>query len=212
MKAEVSAAMDNFVNRLKSITRYIGDDNGQMAELLANRYGSMEYLAKADVVSLTTYGGISRSSALYLRLIFAAAKRMKTEFFIPGKRYNMEETLNYVSALFLDTPIETAYAIIFDDSERYIATVNVGEGRLNESEILPGKIYDKMIEHGGTRVILAHNHPLGNQTASAEDLKATFALGATLKQLGKQLIAHYLVTDTGVIEIPAIPTESIGEK
>jgi DNA repair protein RadC len=197
--------MDNFIRRLAAVTKYAGDTDGAIARRLAYRFGSLDMLARANVNTLMSVDGVDRSLAVYIRLLFAGAKRATTEFYKPGKRYSIDDTYRYLISLFFDCTLETAYAVIYDERGRYMCTELLSEGRVSESEILPGKVLDKVLLRGGASAIVAHNHPLGFPTTSDADITATNKIKRALELHNKRLIAHYIVSGTEIVETS--PTE-----
>jgi DNA repair protein RadC len=79
------------------------------------------------------------------------------------------------------------------------APVRVTLGLLNSSQVHPRETFRPAIIAGANAVVLAHNHPSGDPTPSAEDITITKRLVESGRILGIQVIDHIII---GVSENP----------
>jgi DNA repair protein RadC len=73
----------------------------------------------------------------------------------------------------------------------------VSIGTLSASLVHPREVFRPAIVAGAAAVIVAHNHPSGDCTPSAEDKDATRRLSRAGELLGVPLLDHLVVTDGG---------------
>ena len=83
--------------------------------------------------------------------------------------------------------------MLLDDKGRVKSFEFVCEGTVNATSILPRKLLEVMIKRNARDAILAHNHPYGVATPSAEDVDTTVRIASLLKSADRRLIAHYIV-------------------
>ncbi|NLG33869.1 MAG: JAB domain-containing protein, partial [Lentisphaerae bacterium] len=71
--------------------------------------------------------------------------------------------------------------------------MEVTKGILNASLSHPREIFREAIRMSAAAVIIAHNHPSGDPTPSAEDLATTRQLVETGKVVGIQVLDHIII-------------------
>lgn len=74
-------------------------------------------------------------------------------------------------------------------------------GSLNQLMIFPRDVFSPIKHHPVAAIILAHNHPSGNSTPSADDLTFTQTVKRAADLLGIELIDHIVLTKTGFYSI-----------
>ncbi|BAS55034.1 RadC protein [Leptolyngbya boryana NIES-2135] len=83
--------------------------------------------------------------------------------------------------------------LILDVKHRLIATQVITIGTATETLAHPREIFREVIRQGGTRLIVAHNHPSGNTEPSAEDINLTRQLLEGARFLGIPLLDHLIL-------------------
>ena len=68
---------------------------------------------------------------------------------------------------------EVFYAIALDSQSQVLGIIEVTRGIANSSLIHPREVFRPMIALGALGVIVAHNHPSGDPTPSADDRAVT---------------------------------------
>lgn len=83
--------------------------------------------------------------------------------------------------------------LILDVKHRLIATQVITIGTATETLAHPREIFREIIRQGGTRAIIAHNHPSGNVEPSSEDINLTRQLLEGARFLGIPLLDHLIL-------------------
>lgn len=83
--------------------------------------------------------------------------------------------------------------LILDVKHRLIATQVITIGTATETLAHPREIFREIIRQGGTRAIIAHNHPSGNVEPSSDDIKLTRQLLEGARFLGIPLLDHLIL-------------------
>jgi DNA repair protein RadC len=83
--------------------------------------------------------------------------------------------------------------LILDVKHRLIATQVITIGTATETLAHPREIFREIIRNGGTRAIVAHNHPSGNTEPSAEDITLTRQLLEGSRFLKIPLLDHLIL-------------------
>lgn len=173
----------------------LGDRAEETAETLLRRYTSLRALCEADAASLAVRDGLPESAVILIRLLPAITSRRLTDRMTFGVRHAEHEITDHLVAYYFGKPVEEGSILLFDEKDRLLSHISLGEGTVNYSDILPRKIIEYAMRAGATKVMIAHNHPGGTAVASDADLRATEALRATLERSGIRLLAHYVVAE-----------------
>jgi DNA repair protein RadC len=85
-------------------------------------------------------------------------------------------------------------ALHLDGRHNPIAYEVISMGTATASLVHPREVFQTACRIGTVALIIAHNHPSGDPTPSAEDLEVTQRIGKAGKILGIHLIDHIIVT------------------
>jgi DNA repair protein RadC len=83
-----------------------------------------------------------------------------------------------------------------DGGQRLIARRTITIGLLDSVQTHPREIFADAIADRAANIIVAHNHPSGNVTPSAQDLETTQQLAAAGQLLGIPLRDHFIMAKT----------------
>jgi len=70
-------------------------------------------------------------------------------------------------------------------------------GTANASIVHPRDVFAPALLHNATTIIVAHNHPSGDATPSAEDREVTQRLKEAGRLLGISALEHIIITEYG---------------
>lgn len=95
------------------------------------------------------------------------------------------------------------YFIAFhlDTRHNVVGYHEVSHGTLSSSLVHPREVFKAVLLSNAHAVLVAHNHPSGSLTPSAEDLETTKQLVAGGKLLGVPVIDHIIVSYVGIQSI-----------
>jgi DNA repair protein RadC len=92
-----------------------------------------------------------------------------------------------------DDDREHFWVIFLNSQNRYLMHTEVSVGTQSATLVHPREVYGPALRVGAASVILVHNHPSGNPTPSAEDLRLTRQLVDAAKLLDLHLHDHIIV-------------------
>lgn len=90
---------------------------------------------------------------------------------------------------------EMVYAITLDGKCKVIKCRKLVEGSVNSADISVRRIVEIALNDDAISVVLAHNHPKGVCTPSADDEETTLRIWNALHTVGIQLIDHIVLCD-----------------
>ena len=167
-----------------------------LGKTLINRFGSIEQMSQASLKELTEIPGIGPAKAIALMAAFQLSRNMHKE--LAEKEFNYFKQPSDVAKIFI--PIlghekKEVFAIAFlDTAGKYIGSEKITVGTLNASLVHAREIFKPAIKNSAASIILVHNHPSGQLTPSAEDLKITKQIVEAGKLLDINVHDHLIVT------------------
>lgn len=78
-----------------------------------------------------------------------------------------------------------------------IADEVVARGTVDQAPIYPREILKCALDIGAAGIVVAHNHPSGDRTPSAADVRASLALREGGEALGVTLLDHLILARSG---------------
>jgi len=108
----------------------------------------------------------------------------------PAKITSPGHVAEYLRRRIRDDAREHFVAIYLDGRHRPIADSVVSIGTATASLVHPREVFQPAIALGACAVLIAHNHPSGDPTPSAEDLEVTKRLAEAGRILGVNLLDH----------------------
>lgn len=88
---------------------------------------------------------------------------------------------------------ERFFTLLLDGRNRLLAEVCVCEGSLTAALVHPREVFAPAIRASAAAIVLAHNHPSGDPTPSAEDQALTVRLRQAGELLGIRVLDHVVV-------------------
>jgi DNA repair protein RadC len=98
-------------------------------------------------------------------------------------------------------PVEQFAALALDTKHRILSTRVLFSGTATETHVHPRDIFRWVMQVGGTRCVVGHNHPSGNVQPSDTDLNLTKQLIAAGELLGIPVLDHLVVAGNEYLSI-----------
>ena len=98
-------------------------------------------------------------------------------------------------AMIKDSPKEHFILLMLNANNRIIGVTVLSIGTLTASLVHPREVYQPAILRSAASIVVAHNHPSGDPTPSAEDREATRRLAEAGRLLGVPLLDHGVIAD-----------------
>ncbi len=169
-------------------------DTNELAHRLLNEFGSFEGVLKADIKRLSKVKGVGENTAVLLSAIgemsyrASKVKYKKKSTYITTKDYK-ELALNELSA----ERKENVVVFCFNSAGMLLKTERISQGDEVSAVFDIKKIVGVVMDSNPARVVLCHNHPVGECTPSAGDIDATRNVSVMLRRLGFSLADHIIV-------------------
>jgi DNA repair protein RadC len=103
------------------------------------------------------------------------------------------DVYDIIKADLLDIPHEEFWVLLLNRANRVIKKWQISQGGIAGTVADPKIIFKLALDELASGIILAHNHPSGNLTASQADLDLTRKLKEAGKLLDIQVLDHLIV-------------------
>jgi DNA repair protein RadC len=167
----------------------------EVAQRLLSAFGSLTALAKSSLKEIQSQHGIGPVKAQMIRASMELAQRLSREHL--GERPLITTPEQAAAALRERARVlrkERFWALMLDARNRLISEPQqISEGTLTSSLVHPRELFRKALEYSCASIILAHNHPSGDPTPSAEDIKVTRQLISAGEVMGIKVLDHIVI-------------------
>ncbi|MCX6715435.1 MAG: DNA repair protein RadC [Candidatus Taylorbacteria bacterium] len=115
---------------------------------------------------------------------------------------NAQDVFDYLTYM-RNLPKEHMRGLYLNSHGRIIRDEVISIGTINSNIIHPREVFHPAIASNATAVVIAHNHPSGEATPSAEDIEITKQLAEAGKILGIALLDHVIITKDAFASVNA---------
>lgn len=171
----------------------------ELAEQILLKYGSLTALSRATIDELVTtrsFRGLGKVKAQMLCAALDLARRMADE--TRDERGTLirtpEDAAGVMRELARGLDHERFWVLNLDTRNRMKGDpFEISRGILDSSLVHPREVFKPVIHSGGAAVVLIHNHPSGDFSPSAEDLKLTRQMIQTGQIIGIRVLDHVIL-------------------
>ena len=111
------------------------------------------------------------------------------------------DVARFVRALVGTDAREHFVVVMLDGRHRPVAYQVVSVGTATASLVHPREVFQPAVGVGAVAVLVAHNHPSGDPTPSAEDREVTDRLLRAGQLIGIPLLDHVVVAEGGYVSL-----------
>lgn len=166
----------------------------QLAMRLLRRFGGVSGLAAASLRQVAAEPGVGLVRAAALAAAFGLARRLGEARFRPGSPVRSGgDVARIVRDSSRGSRRESFFALLLDARHRLLSMHTVSTGSVDATPVHPREVFSPAIRDGAAAVVVAHNHPSGDPTPSAEDRAVTERLRSAGALVGIELLDHLVV-------------------
>lgn len=188
----------------------------QLAADLLSRFEGLDGIAGATPQALADVPGLGEARAVRVHAALQAGRRsLRVAGRCPVVR-SPDDAWAILAPGMRGLGVEELHALYLDRRCRPIARRVLTRGSDGFTVVDPRQVFRPAVSVGATAVVLAHNHPSGDPTPSAQDRDVTRRVANAGRVLGIQLVDHLVIADGGFAslasdgELPRWPAEGPG--
>ena len=151
-------------------------------------------LARLKANDLTRIKGIGPAKAITIVAAMELGRRRKESDTVEKPKVcSSQEAYDLISGDLIDLSHEEFWVLLLNRANRLIRKHRISEGGVSGTVADPKVIFKGAIDHLASGIIVAHNHPSGNRSASQSDIDLTRKLKEAGKFLEIQLLDHLII-------------------
>lgn len=171
-----------------------GNNAVEIGRQLVQRFGSLGAIAQASVDDLRCIRGIGRDKAVTLVAAFALASKLAEELRRESPKLdNPEAIVRLLRDQNRVMDVETVQIVLLNTRRRLIRVEQVSQGTLDTILVHPREVFKAAITASAAAIVLVHNHPSGDPTPSASDIKVTHELIKAGRILKIEVLDHIIL-------------------
>ena len=191
-KARIMEQGAQYLNDAELLSILLQSTTDKCGALLLH-YGSLRKLLSADPQELLKLHGLSEYKLANLRALAGLSSRIASEELTPGNFIGSHrDAAHSLAHRMRDLPRETFAVIFLDTRHRIIATEEMFTGTINSSMVAPREVVKRALQLNATAILIAHNHPSGNATPSANDRQVTREVKTACNLMEIELLDHVI--------------------
>ncbi|HZF01499.1 MAG TPA: DNA repair protein RadC, partial [Methylomirabilota bacterium] len=166
----------------------------EVGRQVLQKFGTLQLLAQASVTDLQKVRGIGRDKAVTLVAAFALARKMAGELQRESPVLdNPENVVALLRANNLMKDRETLQVLLLNTRHKLIRVDEITDGTIDTLLVHPREVFKSAIASNAAAIVLAHNHPSGDPSPSAADIKVTRDLIRAGQLLKIDVLDHIII-------------------
>ena len=178
-----------------------GSTQIEIAERLLAQYGTIQKLAQAHVTEMASVQGMGHSTALRLKAAMALGRKLLQPENERPTIQSPADAAEILMPLLAHREQEYMLVMVLDTRNRLLETVEIYHGSLNSSMVRVGELFKPALQRNAASILICHNHPSGDPSASPEDVLVTRAVNQAGKLLDVSLLDHLIVSQSRWISL-----------
>lgn len=180
-------------------------DTKKLAKQLIADFGGFGALMSADAGTIQRISGLSEVSVAALKIAQASALRLlKSEVVQRPVLGSWQALLDYLRADMAHLAIERVRVLFLNGRNMLIRDEAMWEGSVDESAVHVREIMRRALDCQATALIIVHNHPSGDPSPSAQDIRLTKELIEAGKHMRIDVHDHVIVGAKGHSSLRAL--------
>lgn len=177
----------------------------QLADRLLARFRSVAALARADPADFAAVSGVGAAKAAALAASFELARRA-TAADAPTVVTQVSDLAAVAAPLLHGRSRERLVLVTTDRAGRVLGCDVLSEGGADTALLPTREVIVAALRRDSAAYGIAHNHPSGDTTPSAQDVESTAQLRRAGAPTGLRFLGHVVVTDEAWREVPSPAT------
>ena len=163
--------------------------------VLSSADNNLHLLGKRDISDLIKIGGIGEAKAVTIMAALELGRRRGNADLERVEIKQGRDVFNIMQPIIGDLPHEEFWVMFLNRRNHMIDRVLISSGGVSGTTVDVRIIMKKAIERLASTLILVHNHPSGNITASTEDKNLTKRIVDAAKLLEINVVDHVIIAD-----------------
>jgi DNA repair protein RadC len=173
-----------------------------LADALLQKFGGLGGVSRASIDELQQVHGMGPVKAIEIKAALELGKRAVLS--AQDARPMVKTPADAAQLLMLNMgqlDQEEVRTMLLDTRNRVMATPMIYRGSLNAASMRVAEVFKEAVRSNAASLIVAHNHPSGDPTPSAEDVAVTKALSSAGKLLDIEVLDHIVIAHNRYVSL-----------
>lgn len=173
-----------------------GETVVDVAQRLLVNHGGLLGLSRTDYSDLCKERGLGEVKAAKLLACVELARRLALEK--PDERMRIQSPEDVAAILSTDMAAldqEELRVVLLNTKNEVLRVVTVYRGSVNAAQIRVAEVFKEAVRQNAPSLVIAHNHPSGDPTPSADDVAVTRELVKAGQLLDIEVLDHLVIGD-----------------
>lgn len=176
-----------------------------LAERILHEHKGLSGLARLSVAQLMQIRGFGEAKAAELKAVLEIGRRLGLESQeIRPVIHGPEDVQNLLGQSLGYLDHEEVHVIQLNTRNQVMGHGMVYRGSVNAAHMRSAEVFKDAVQVNAPNIVLVHNHPSGDPTPSAEDVKGTQQIYDAGKILDIGLLDHVIVTERRFVSMKAL--------
>jgi len=164
-----------------------------LAQQLLSTRGGLKALVQHTPLELCALPGLGLARASRVLAALELGRRVQKGEEVRPRLLCARDVVNYLRPTLSALPREVFHVLCLNTRNVLLQDVRVAEGSVSACPVDPREVFAAGLAVRASALILAHNHPSGDPTPSAEDLSLTTRLMEGARLLGLKVLDHVIL-------------------
>lgn len=162
--------------------------------ILASVDNNLQELGKLGADELSSFRGIGKARSVILMAALELGKRRNNSY-LPDRLFikDSQTAFELMKPILGNLEHEEFWIIMLNRAHRVLQTKKISQGGLTGTVIDTRMILKYALDKKATSLIIAHNHPSGNKTASEADRNITEKIRKSAEIMDITLLDHLII-------------------
>jgi DNA repair protein RadC len=175
----------------------LGQASDRIAAQLLERAGSFAAAVALPAARIAAWGLDRRVQEALALARSTTRTTLKRKLETRPCMADQQHVIDYLHAELAHLPVEQFRVLYLNVRQRLIHDEVHGHGTVNAASVFPREIVKRALEVGAVEIILAHNHPAGDPTASRRDIQTTRAIIDAARPIDVSVVDHIVIGSSG---------------
>lgn len=163
-------------------------------EILQSVDGNLAELSRLGLKDYTRFKGVGQAKAITLSAAMELARRREiATFSVKPQIKSSTDVAKIMGPLLRDLQREEFWVLFLNQANKVVAQECISKGGISGTVVDSRVIFNKALQHNVSALILAHNHPSGNNKPSDADRHITKKTHEAGKLLDIRVLDHLII-------------------
>jgi DNA repair protein RadC len=173
----------------------------EIAEALLAQFGDIHGLYRAHATEIANVYGVGESTAARIQAALSLGKRTLIPAGTAQTINSPKDAADIVCPMIGHKDQEHMLVVVLNTRNHVLDVVEIYRGSVNSAQVRIAELFRPAFRYNAPAIILAHNHPSNDTSASSDDISVTRAIVEAGKLLDVIVLDHLIVSASSFVSL-----------